>query len=183
MQTLDATAMVESAEQSPPPGWAVFEWQRATAAVWLVKRLLWALVVTVIAAVAVLALEWVPIDDPMMPALLAGLLVVFGVLFALGPIKAFATASKNVLVVTDEAVAWREGTTVRGHGFTGLTAVKQRLTSGRGLDHEVELLYEGGIVLLLDHRRFGPPGDIAGEIARRAEVEQTEVHKRDYAIT
>lgn len=178
MQPFDAEAVVAAARTSPAQTWTVFPWLRVVAVVWLVKRLLSAVVVTVIAAIAVLALEWVAIDDPKLPLLLVGLWVLSSVVLGFGPLRALATAGKNLLVVTEAGVAWREGPRVRGFSFDGLVQVRQRITAGRGLEHEVELVYSRGPVLFLDHRRFGPPGEVASAVARQAGVAREEVHGR-----
>lgn len=182
MQDFDASAVVKAARVDPAPGWVVFPWRRVVAVVWLVARLAWALLVMVIAAIAVLALEVVAIDDPNLPWLLVGLWVVFAVMFGFGPVRALATGGRNVLVVAGDGVAWREGSRVVGFGFSGLLGVHERVTAGQGLSHVVELVYAGGRVLLVDHRRFGSPGEIAGAVARQAGVERVEHHGRVHNI-
>lgn len=178
----DNDAVLDRARQQPEPSWAVFPFSRSSAVGWWIKRLLWACLLTVICAIAALALEVVPIDDPRVPGGLIGLLGGWVALLSLGPARALLGAGNNLLVVTDDRVVWREGGRVQAHPLAGLTEVKERITAGRGLQHEIELIYDGRPYLFLDHRRFGPPDAIAAAVAERSGARRAARHGRDYEI-
>lgn len=178
----DNDAVLDRARQQPEPGWAVFPFSRASAVGWWIKRLLWACLLTVICAIAVLAFELIPIDDPRVPAGLIALLGAWIALLSLGPVRALLGAGDSLMVVTDDRVVWREGGRVKAYALAGLTEVKERITAGRGLQHEIELIYDGKPYLFLDHRRFGPPDAIAAAVTERSGAKRVARHNRDYEI-
>ncbi|MCA9541888.1 MAG: hypothetical protein KC620_23485 [Myxococcales bacterium] len=135
MDDNDPIVVLNRAATAPEGGWHVFPMQAGSVLIWVVKRFLWSLLLTVLVALGVVALEFVAIDDPRLPLMLLGALGVWVLLLCSGPLRVLFGGRHNLLVITPELVVWRLGSHVVSLPLAEVKAIREHMTTGRGYSY------------------------------------------------